>query len=188
MHDDLLHEIAQRLQADYAFKPTPDGKYLRKGVCPDCDRKSLWTYAATPWVVRCERLNNCGYESHAKDLYGDLFQSWSDRARAVEERKPEAQRNPNAAADAYLHQARGFDLSMIAGLYTQEQYFDPRADHGRGAGSATVRFAVGETWWERLIDRPARFGKKKANFKYGGSYAGQWWAMVGNAWPELFRP
>lgn len=190
MHDDLLHEIAQRLQADYAFKPTPDGKYLRKGVCPDCDRKSLWTYAATPWVVRCERLNNCGYESHAKDLYGDLFESWSERARAVEERKPEVQRNPNAAADAYLHQARGFDLSMIAGLYTQEQYFDPRADHGRGAGSATVRFAVGGTWWERLIDRPARFGKKKANFKYGGSYAGQWWAMPGLSFsaPDPTKP
>lgn len=177
---DLLHDIAQRLQADYEFKPTADVKHLRKGRCPGCGSKSLWTYAATPWVVRCERLNHCGYEAHAKELYSDLFNSWSERARAVEERKPEAERNPQAAADAYLQQARGFDLARIQGLYTQEQYFDQRADRGRGAGTATVRFAVAGTWWERLIDRPARFGKKKANFKYGGSYGGHWWAM-----PEL---
>lgn len=176
---DLLHDIAQHLQADYEFKPTADGKHLRKGRCPSCNNKSLWTYASSPWVVRCERLNHCGYEAHAKELYSDLFESWSDRARAVEERKPEAERNPHAAADAYLQQARGFDLSRIRGLYTQEQYFDQRADKGRGAGTATVRFAVAGTWWERLIDRPARFGKKKANFKYGGSYGGQWWAMPG---------
>ena len=176
---DLLHEIALRLQADYDFKPTTDGKYLRKGRCVGCDHKSLWTYAATPWVVKCERLNHCGYEAHAKDLYSDLFESWSERARQAEERKPEAERNPNAAADAYLQQARGFDLALIRGLYVQEQYFDQRADKGRGAGTATVRFTVAQTWWERLIDRPARFGKKKANFKQGGSYGGHWWAMPG---------
>ena len=89
---DLLHEIAQRLQSDYEFKPAADGKHLRKGRCPGCDQKSLWTYAATPWVVKCERLNHCGYEVHAKDLYSDLFESWSERARMAEERKPEAER------------------------------------------------------------------------------------------------
>ena len=118
---DLLHEIAQRLQSDYEFKPASDGKHLRKGRCPGCDHKSLWTYAATPWVVKCERLNHCGYEAHAKDLYSDLFESWSERARMAEERKPEAERNPHAAADAYLQQARGFDLTRIRGLYSQEQ-------------------------------------------------------------------
>ena len=178
MHnDDLLPEISQRLQDDYQFKPTQDGKHLRKGTCPGCGKRSLWTYAASPWVVRCERLNNCGYEAHAKELYADLFESWSERTRVIEEAKPPEQRNPNAAADAYLTQHRGFDLARIRGLYAQEHYFDQRADRGRGAGTATVRFAVADTWWERLIDKPARFGKKKANFKLGGTYAGHWWAM-----------
>ena len=105
MHnDDLLHEISQRLQDDYQFKPTQDGKHLRKGTCPGCGKRSLWTYAASPWVVRCERLNNCGYEAHAKELYADLFESWSERTRVIEEAKPPEQRNPNAAADAYLRQ------------------------------------------------------------------------------------
>ena len=85
---DLLHDIAQRLVNDYEFKPTTNGQFLRKGHCPSCSHKSLWTYAATPWVVRCERLNNCGYEAHAKELYSDLFESWSDRVNKVEETKP----------------------------------------------------------------------------------------------------
>ena len=174
---DLLDDIAQRLQADYSMKVA--GKHLRQGLCPECSQKSLWTFAASPWVVRCERLNNCGYEAHARELYSDLFESWSDRVHKVEEAKPAAQRSPTAVADAYLREGRGFDLALVRGLYTQEQYYDAKADRGRGAGTATVRFVVGDTHWERLIDRPARFGKKKANFKYGGSYAGHWWAMPG---------
>ncbi len=174
---DLLHDIAERLQADYGLKRAD--KHLRKGKCPGCGHSSLWTWADAPWVARCDRLNNCGFEAHAKELYPDLFESWSDRYQAPEARKPEADRNPSAAADAYLRIARGFKLDLIAGTYTQESYYDPRADGGRGAGSATVRFAVADTWWERLIDRPARFGKKKANFKLGGSYGGHWWTLPG---------
>lgn len=173
---DLLPTIADRLQHDYSFKVGPAGKHLRQGVCPSCGKKSLWTFAESPWVVRCERLNHCGYEAHAKDLYPDLFESWSDRFQAPEAAKPEAERNPHAAADAYLSLARGFDLERIQGLYSQESFYDARADAGRGAGTATVRFQLADTWWERLIDRPGRFSKK-ANFKTGGSYAGTWWAL-----------
>ena len=174
---DLLTDIADRLTQEFGFKLKKDGKYLQQGRCPSCGKPSLWTYAASPWVVKCERLNNCGHEAHAKELYPDLFESWTDRYQVPEAAKPAAQQNPHAAADAYLRIGRGFDLALIAGAYTQENYFDPRAEQGRGAASSTVRFSVGETWWERIIDRPQRFGKKKANFKAGGSYAGHWWAM-----------
>ena len=175
MSDTLLIDIAERLKHDHGFKVS--GKHLRKGVCPSCQDKTLWTWAESPWVVKCERLNNCGFSAHAKELYPDLFESWTERFQTPEAAKPEAQRNPNAAADAYLAIARGFKPEVVKGLYTQEHYFDGRADGGKGAGSATVRFAVADTWWERLIDRPARFGKKKANFKLGGSYGGHWWSM-----------
>lgn len=176
---DLLQDIADRLVQDYTFKPKADGKYLQQGVCPSCSKKSMWTYAASPWVVRCERTNNCGFEAHAKELYPDLFESWTERFQKPEQAKPAEQQNPHAAADAYLRMGRGFDLARIKGTYTQETYFDQRADQGRGAGSSTVRFALAGTWWERIIDRPQRFGKKKANFKFGGSYAGTWWALPG---------
>lgn len=176
---ELLHDIAEGLERDYAFKRSQDGKYLQSGVCPQCGKKSMWTYAATPWVVKCERTNNCGYEAHAKDLYPEFFDSWTERYQKPEQAKPLEQQNPNAAADAYLGKSRGFDLALIKGTYTQEHYFDPRADQGRGAGTGTVRFQLATTWWERFFDRPHRFGKKKANFKSGASYAGTWWAMPG---------
>lgn len=182
---DLLHDIATRLKDDHGFKLSREGKHLRHGMCPSCSKKTLWTWAESPWVVKCERLNSCAYEAHAKELYPELFDSWTERTQAVEATKPEAERNPNAAADAYLAMARGFKLELIKGLYTQENYFDSRADGGRGAGSATVRFVVAETWWERLIDRPARFGKKKANFKLGGSYGGHWWLMPSVSFADL---
>lgn len=174
---DLLHDIAERLQADFGFKPAQDGKFLRKGVCPSCKEKSLWTWGASPWVVKCERVNNCGHEAHAKELYPDLFSNWTERFQVPENAKPEAERNPNAAAEAYLQSERGFKLDQVKGLFTQETYYDAKADGGKGAATATVRFPVADTWWERLIDQPQRFGKKKANFKYGGTYAGHWWAM-----------
>ncbi|SDI77624.1 toprim domain-containing protein [Variovorax sp. OV700] len=177
MNRDLLEEIAGNLVQDFDFKRSPDGKYLRSGICPTCGKKSMWTYAASPWVVKCERTNNCGYEDHAKELYPDLFSSWTERFQKPELEKPLDQQNPNAAADAYLRDGRGFDLSLIKGTYAQESYFDARADQGRGAGTGTVRFQLAQTWWERLFDRPQRFGKKKANFKTGGSYAGTWWAL-----------
>lgn len=176
---DLLDDISSRMKQEFGFKdPTGStAKHMRKGKCPTCKHESLWTFTDSPWVVRCERLNNCGYEAHAKELYPDLFESWTDRYQAPEQDKPVEQRNPHAAADAYLAQARGFDLALITGTFTQEHYFDQRADNGRGAGTSTVRFPVGESWWERLIDKPWRFGKKKANFAMGKSYAGHWWAM-----------
>ncbi|CAN7257906.1 toprim domain-containing protein [Variovorax sp. LjRoot84] len=174
---DLLDEIAESLKRDYDFKVSPDGKFLRRGICPSCGKKSMWTYAASPWVVKCERSNNCGREAHAKELYPDLFESWSERFQQPELAKPAAEQNPHAAAEAYLRIGRGFDLELIKGTFTQESYFDPRADQGRGAGSATVRFQLTDTWWERIIDKPHRFGKKKANFKAGGTYAGTWWSL-----------
>jgi hypothetical protein len=162
MKPDIHQEVLTRLEP-YGFKERAG--WLRQGLCPACNKKELYTNAEHPWVLRCGRLNNCGWEGHVKELLSDIFDHWSKRYE--EEQKT----NPNAAADAYLVHARGFDLSKIAGTYTQEYYRDQQ----RNIGSATVRFKVGKTWWERLIDEPGRFGKKKARFMYGGSYMGEWW-------------
>lgn len=86
-------QISQRLQDDYQFKPTQDGKHLRKGTCPGCGKRSLCTYAASPWVVRCERLNNCGYEAH--ELH-TRTRAGANCTRVIEEAKPPELRNPNA--------------------------------------------------------------------------------------------
>ncbi|MGB6113522.1 MAG: toprim domain-containing protein [Comamonas sp.] len=171
MDSSLHHDITQRL-AEFRFKEPKAGadgtRWLRGGKCPSCGKKELYINAEHPWVLRCGRLNNCGYEGHVKELYQDLFENWSERYKTTPENK-----NPNAAADAYMQFGRGFELARVQGSYVQESYFDRELN----IGSATVRFPVGTGYWERLIDQPHRFGKKKAHFKFGMQYHGSWWKL-----------
>lgn len=155
-------EIVSRLKRDYGFKQV--GEWLRNGVCPSCSKKELYTHAHKPYVIKCGRLNKCGYEVHVKELFEDMFKDWSKNYQPTPQ-------NPTATADAYLTEARGLDISKIKGSYTQENYFDSKTNQG----TATVRFDLPNGgYWERLIDQADRFGKK-ANIKYGYSANGQAW-------------
>jgi hypothetical protein len=163
MRDDLLNEVIPLLKRDYRFEEK--GDWLRQGKCPQCGKKELYTKAAHPWILRCGRQDKCGWDGHVKDLYPEIFDDWSKRHKRTE-------RDPNAAADAYLRFARGFDVGPLRGAYSEEYYRDPELN----IGSATVRFPLpGGGYWERLIDQPGRFGKKKARFSYGTGYRGRWW-------------
>lgn len=163
MNNDLLFDVRQRIQNDYELKPR-GGDWLRGGRCPSCGKKELYTHAQKPWVLRCGREARCGDQWHVKDLYPDLFEDWSKRAPATQEQ-------PKATAEAYLEYNRGFDISLINGWFTQENYYDRKINEG----SATVRFPLEKGgWWERVIDRPHRF-ERKANFMPGGSFNGVWW-------------
>lgn len=168
MDIEIKREVLSRLERDFAFKPKrgADGAvWMRGGTCPTCNKKEMYTNQEHPWVLRCGRLQKCGTEIHVKELYADLFENWSNRFK----KSPES---PNAAADAYLKTARGFDLNKIKGWYSQENYFD----HDKNIGSSTVRFALGgNDYWERIIDQPQRFGKKKAHFNFGAKYHGTVW-------------
>lgn len=164
MNPSLHADIHSRL-AEFNFKPEKQG-YLRSGTCPQCQKKELYVNADHPWILRCGRLNNCGWEGHVKERYPELFDDWSKRYQT-----PEA-RNPQAAADAYMQHGRGFTLARVQGLYKQESYYDPELK----IGSATVRFPVADGYWERLIDKPQRFGKKKARFSFGSHYQGRFWS------------
>lgn len=166
MNSSLHHDILTRL-TEFNFKKSEgEGAWLRGGKCPACAKKELFTNAEHPWVLRCGRESKCGWEGHVKELYPDLFENWSERYKTTPENK-----NPNAAADAYMQLGRGFELARVQGCYTQESYYDRELK----IGSATVRFAVGTGFWERIIDQPQRFGKKKANFQFGMQYHGSWW-------------
>lgn len=171
MEQRLYKAVTEKLDREFAFKRV--GDWLQQGECPNCHKKELYTNAEHPWVLRCNRTNKCGFEEHIKDRYSELFESWSDRA-------PKCPENPNATADAYMKEGRGFDLSTIKGWYTQDSYWD--AD--KGIGSATVRFALpGVGYWERIIDRPQRFGKRKATFR--GNYGGTWWQAPGQSFVDV---
>ena len=165
MDEQLRQQIIQRLERDYQFRaPRGSSQWMTHGKCPSCGKTELYINPERPWVARCGRLNKCGAEMHIREVYADLFEDWSARHPAVAT-------NPQATADAYLVEMRGFDLAMIAGWYSQDSYFDQQ----QGIGSATVRFglASGGGYWERIIDKPWRFGKRKATFR--GNYAGTWW-------------
>lgn len=158
----LEAQILKGLTDRFRFRK-PKGAWMQEGQCPNCKQWELYCSATNPKIVRCSREERCGYEASVRDILPDLFEDWSRRF-------PSTDANPTAAADAYLLHERGFDLQYLRGSYTQEVY----QDHESGQSGATVRFPVGDTWWERIIDRPGRFGKK-AHFKKGGKPGGHVW-------------
>ncbi|MCU1718687.1 toprim domain-containing protein [Pseudomonas sp. 5P_3.1_Bac2] len=167
MDNATRHEVLQRLQRDFGLKPISGTHYLRHGSCPACGKKELYARHDQPWFIKCGRESKCAEQWHIKELYDDLFDDWSKRS-------PVSDEQPQRSADDYLSFARGFDLNLIKGSYSQEHYYDRE----RNIGSATVRFALGHGgYWERLIDRPQRFGQKKARFAPGQSPKGYWWTL-----------
>lgn len=158
----LKDEIRKGLIEQFRFKKT-GGDWLQEGQCPECRKWEAFAAADDPKVVRCGRQDRCGWEDTVRNLLPDLFEDWSKR-------HPTTETDPNAAADAYLLHERGLDLRLLRGSYTQELYRCPKTGHT----GATVRFQVGGTTWERIIDRPGRF-EKKAHFRAGGSYKGHCW-------------
>ena len=169
-------DVRERLVRDFGFKRAGDrSQFLRKGRCPECGEKSLFTDYDKPKTLKCGRENNCAAVIYVRERYPDLFDSWSNRYKATE-------KNPNAAADAYLSEGRGFDLTRLRGHYSQEWH----QDQEQGIGTATVRFRLPNgCWWERFIDKPERFGGQKAKFAYGKDPSGEWWHLPGGAdWPS----
>ncbi len=165
MQEDIRQQVLTRIERDYGLKHRGGTEYMRGGKCPHCSKKELYTSYLKPWILRCGRQAKCGQEVRVRELYDDLFDDYSKN-------HPQTQEQPNAAADAYLQTARGFSLKNLRGLYTQDSYYDRKIQQG----TATVRFTLAKgDWWERLIDRPHRFGKQKARFAPGKSYAGKWW-------------
>ncbi len=161
-----LHaDVLLRLQDDYGLQRRLSTDYLRGGKCPACGKKELYTRYSEPWLLICGRESKCAQRWHIKDIYEDLFDDWSKRA-------PSSEQFPIATARAYLEFARGFRFELIKGWFSQETYFSEALN----AGSVTVRFTLEKGgYWERLIDRPHRFGKMKARFKPGDSPRGIWW-------------
>jgi hypothetical protein len=165
MDREIRSEVLRRLESDYGLQHATGTPWMRKGTCPACNKRELYSRQDEPWFIRCGRESKCGEQWHVKELFEDLFDDWSKRAPATDAA-------PTASADSYLQFARGFDLSLIKGWYSQDNYWSREISEG----SATVRFALEKGgYWERLIDRPHRFGKMKARFAPGQSPRGHWW-------------
>src|SRR5699024_9387039 len=173
------HGVNPQLRADILARLTgPDyqgvvkGQYVQRIACPDCHKREAYTRTENPWMIYCGRMDKCGAAIHVKDQFAEYFDDWSARYAPVNGAEPA----PNAVADGYLRDGRGFDLRHCRGHYTQEYHHDQRLD----IGSPTVRFTLpGGATWERIIDAPWRFGKKKAVFR--GDYKGDGWQLASDA-------
>ncbi|MBM7423841.1 toprim domain-containing protein [Spongiibacter marinus] len=167
------NDITQRLLRDYQFKERSG--WLRSGVCPSCGKKELYTKAESPWVIRCGRENNCAWSGHIKELYPDAFEKFNERYQPTDD-------NPRATADAYLMQARGFDITRIAGWYEQDRWWSPNVI-GKQSGTATVRFMIADgIYFDRFVEElwvndNGEKKKRKASFK--GDYKGLAWFPPG---------
>src|SRR3546814_12167570 len=95
-------KIISGLKAQFAFKSVK-GAWLQEGTCPRCGKKEVYCAADNPRMVKCGRIENCGWEDSVRNLLPDLFEDWSKRQPATPE-------DPTATADAYPPHERGLDL------------------------------------------------------------------------------
>lgn len=170
----LQDNIISALKAKFQFRKT-SGDWMQEGTCPQCGKREAYCAAVEPKIVRCGRADRCGWEDSVRNLLPDLFEDWTKR-------QPPTPENPNATADAYLYHERGLDLKLLRGLYSQEVF----RDYDSGETAATVRFPIGDTYWERIIDRPGRFARK-AHFRKGGSWRGLCWMPNGTSFATLAK-
>jgi len=164
-------EIIRALRDDpgFGFQDTTD--YLRKGKCPGCGKRTLYIGKQQPWVLRCERLNKCGFEESVREALPDIFADFANRYPPTEE-------NRHATADAYLGLDRGFDLSRIRGWYEQAAWAVP----GTSEHVPTIRFYLDEArtrYWERLIGRTKKDGQKA---HFGGTRKDDGTLFRGDVW------
>ncbi|HEP9482370.1 TPA: toprim domain-containing protein [Pseudomonas aeruginosa] len=160
------------------FKPhEASDEYLNKGECPGCGKRSLYISKSKPYQLKCNRLNQCGYEEKTRERYRHLFENLSERF-------PSTPENPNATADAYLQRSRGFDISKIAGWYTQG-----RRPMANGSWADTVRFPLCNGYWERIIDARAVAANEgdKAGIRKGMTYKGDGWEPTGQTYEKNDR-
>ena len=165
---DLNAQIVKKLTA--TFEMIEQGQYLR-GRCPECSKKTLWTWLASPGHVECNRKTNCGYEDKTRAIFPELFEKLNERYKPTEQ-------NPNATADAYLSLIRGFNPADIKGWYEQGHF----SRNNASKNTATVRFYLDEAkqiMWERLIDdviiTDQDGDKESRNKNFKGSFKGLWW-------------
>ncbi|BFM20480.1 toprim domain-containing protein [Gilvimarinus japonicus] len=169
--DHALHQdVLAALENDAEFQFKSNTKYFQYGRCNVCNRKSLFISKANPYRIKCSHVS-CGFDETVFSRYGYLFED-------IAKKYPATPENPNASADAYMSNSRGFPLIKINGWFNQGSRPLPNSTNH----APTVRFQLwGNHYWERLINASdirefLKVGKKKkAHFSYGIEFLGKGW-------------
>lgn len=165
-------EIITALLADSSFGFKDRTMYLREGKCPSCGKNTLYIGKDHPYIIRCERLNKCGFEQSVREALPELFTN-------IAKRHPPTEENPNATADAYMSLDRGFNIAKIHGWYEQSTLQIPHTTNF----IPTVRFYLdaGRTrYWDRLIGIKGKGDGAKALF--GGQKKPDGTMYKGDVW------
>ena len=104
---DIANFVLDRILADknLQFRDTSNPNHIREGICPECQKRSLWLYSDNPWVMFCERMNNCGVVINTREYYKDICADFAKKF-------PSTIDDPKASARAFL-QYRGFDTEKM---------------------------------------------------------------------------
>ena len=105
---DNEQDIVNALINDATFNFKEKRIYLEEGVCPSCGSKEVFVSKTKPYVVKCNRRVNCGYQENTRNIYPELFSNYSELF-------PRSEQNPNATADVYLGHNRQFDVAKMIG-------------------------------------------------------------------------
>ncbi|MEI8244381.1 MAG: toprim domain-containing protein [Lentisphaerota bacterium] len=171
--ESVLEEIRRALISDPGFKFKQAGNKLRRGTCPNCGEPECFIDLDHPGRVSCGRLNNCQWSASVRELYPEIFENLSHR-------HPPTEKNPNATADAYLQEVRGFDLSRIQGMYSQSNAKHPKKHEFYPA----VNVGISQTcYWLRIINADD-VRKNGAKSKIVGEYQGIGWVPPGMTFDE----
>ncbi len=163
-----MAEVQQALINDTQFKFKRAGNNLRQGICPNCGERECFVSLEKPYRVNCGRLNNCQWSETTRNLYPEIFENLSKRHPATPE-------DPNATADAYMTQLRGFDSSVIKGMYMQGNAKHPKKEEYYPAVKVIISQ---QCYWLRIINAEdvRRSGNKS---KIIGDYRSNGWVPPG---------
>ncbi|MDD4818145.1 MAG: toprim domain-containing protein [Victivallaceae bacterium] len=165
---EIIEEIQRALINDSAFEFKQSGRNLRYGVCPNCGARECFVNLDQPFKVTCGRLNNCRWSASTRELYPEIFDN-------ISHRHPVTDAEPDAPADAYMREVRGFDLAKIKGMYHLGYVKNKNKEEFYPA----VKIAITkDCYWCRLIDAES-VRKNGAKSKIVGDYKDLCWMPDG---------
>lgn len=156
-------DIRNALINDTLFDFKQGGKILFNGVCPSCGHRECFVSLDEPYRVSCNRKNNCGWSESTRNLYPDIFANIADKFIDST--------NPNAAAEAYMTEVRGFDINKLQGMFFQSTI----KNKYKNEYYAAIKIIVNQSCYYTRVINASDVKKNGAKAKIVGDYKNLGW-------------